>query len=96
MADRGGVAKGERRVGREGNAGLAWVGGILCRGDEIDGDTEATKAAMAREEAPASGKHVITCVGGVCEGGVAGGEGRVCREGGAEGEGGARGRGVAN
>lgn len=68
------------------------MAGILSRGDEAAGENGARKVAVG--EVGASGKDVPRCVGGACKGGVTGGEGRVCRESGAEG-GGASGKGVA-
>lgn len=91
-ADKGGEAKGDGGVRRGGKAGEAWVGGIVCRGGDNDGENEARKVVVG--EVDASRKEVPRCVGGACEGGVAGGEGRVCRGSGVEG-GGASERGVA-
>lgn len=93
--DKGGVAKGEGRAGNGGKAKEASVSGLLCRTGETDGQTEVKKVAVAKEEEDASGKDVLRCVGGACKGGVAGREGRVCRESGAEEEGGASSGGVA-
>lgn len=74
-ANKGDVAKEEGGVRRGGKAGEAWVGGILCRGVDDDGENEARKVIVG--EVDASKKEVPRCVGGSCKGGVAGGEGRV-------------------
>lgn len=68
------------------------MAGILSSGDEAAGESGARKVAVG--EGSASGKDVLKRVGGACKGGVTGGEGRFCRESGAEG-GGASGKGVA-
>jgi hypothetical protein len=94
----GDVAKGreadkvdvDKGIGIGGKTEETWVGTTFCTEGETDGENAVLRRramdASSEEDAPG-------CVGGACKGGVAGGEGRVSRERGAEGD---SGRAVAN
>lgn len=82
MARGGGVARGRgagekgvaKRVSSGSEAEGTWLQGILCVRGERDGEI----AAFGGGESEAS--SVPRFGGGTCKGGVAGGEGRFCRE----------------